>query len=212
MTVGRSRNAGCVWRRSGQRSRHRPCSSSAVRGVNTDNVLEVAVTDSEGTILDLAWHVVVATDKIVSVFTVVGRSDAVVACLEAELITTNECVPVVHLSFLAARSIGSTVGVNNATKRVALKISTMRVELTALVGPVEADTRVHDETADLDVGRRLYKLQASDGARWNDTCSVTRRGAVSDDLGFYIANRAVGCRRAPKTEITGVVKDQGLAI
>ncbi len=64
--------------------------TSAVRGVNTDNVLEVAVTDSEGTILDLAWHVVVATDKIVSVFTVVGRSDAVVACLEAELITTNE--------------------------------------------------------------------------------------------------------------------------
>lgn len=64
--------------------------TSAVRSVNTNNILEVAVTNSESTILDLAWHVVVAANKIVYVFTVVGRSNAVKACLEAELITTNE--------------------------------------------------------------------------------------------------------------------------
>lgn len=63
-----------------------------------------------------------------------------------------------HLSFLTTRGIGDAVGEDDAPKRVALKISTMRVELTALVGPVEADTGVHDETADLDVGRCLYKL------------------------------------------------------
>lgn len=122
-----------------------------VGGIDTNDFLWVTFTRGELAVLGIAWHVVITAKKIVSVLTVVGRRDRVVACLETELVATNKGIPVEYLGELAIDSVGGTVRVDYTTERVTLEIGTMGVEFTALVGRSQAKSGVIDEADDLDV-------------------------------------------------------------
>ena len=130
--------------------------------------MKLTITLGERAILDSRGHIIVATDEIVYVLAVVGRSDGVIAGFEAELVTPNESVtrainiplcqgagyvrvPVVYLSEGLPIRVSGSVGENDAAKRIALQISTVRVKFTTLVCGVESYACVTDESDDLDV-------------------------------------------------------------
>ena len=130
--------------------------------------MEITITLGECAILDSRGHIIVATDEIVYVLAVVGRSDGVIAGFEAELVTPNESVtrainiplcqgagyvrvPVVYLSEGLPIRVSGSVGENDAAKRVALQIGTVRVKFATLVCGVESYACVTDESDDLDV-------------------------------------------------------------
>jgi len=113
--------------------------------------LNLTITLGERAILDSRGHVIVATDEIVYVLAVVGRSDGVVAGFKAELVTPDECVPVVYLSEGVAVRVSGSVRENDAAEGVALQIGTVRVKFTTLVCGVESYAWIIDESADLDV-------------------------------------------------------------
>ena len=52
--------------------------------------MKLTITLGERAILDSRGHIIVATDEIVYVLAVVGRSDGVIAGFEAELVTPDE--------------------------------------------------------------------------------------------------------------------------
>ena len=64
--------------------------ANAIDGVNTNNILEVALTRSKVAFLDVRGHIVSASNEIVCVLAIIGLSDRVEASLEAELVATDE--------------------------------------------------------------------------------------------------------------------------
>jgi len=68
-------------------------------GINTYNILNIPIAHGELTVLRSRGHVIVTANQIVSVLAVVGGSLRVVACLEAELVTANETVEGVSISY-----------------------------------------------------------------------------------------------------------------
>lgn len=68
--------------------------TDTVDGVNTDNILHVALAAREFAVLRRARHVVAAPEKIISVLAVVRDADRVEARFEAELVSADERVPV----------------------------------------------------------------------------------------------------------------------
>lgn len=105
----------------------------SINGIDANDVLNFTITLGERAILDSRRHIIVATDEIVYVLAVVGRSDRVIAGFKAELVASDECVPVVYLSKGGPIRVSGSVGKNNAAKRVALQIGTVRVKFTTLV-------------------------------------------------------------------------------
>jgi hypothetical protein len=71
--------------------------------------LKVTIALGELAVLDGRGHVVFTPDEIIPVLTVIGAGDGVVTRLEAELIATDECVPVMDLGEGMAIGISSTV-------------------------------------------------------------------------------------------------------
>lgn len=100
--------------------------------------MKITITLGEGAVLNSRGHIIVTTDEIVYVLAVVGGGDGVIAGFEAELIASDECVPVVYLSEGGPVRVSGSVGENNAAKRVALQIGTVRVKFTTLVCGVES--------------------------------------------------------------------------
>jgi len=80
--------------------------------------------------LDIRRHVVCTADEIKCVHAIVGFSDGVVASLETKLATTNEQIPIHHLSEGAVGSLGN-VRVNHTAQWITLKISSMWIEFTS---------------------------------------------------------------------------------
>jgi len=212
LAVGGGGDAGCVGWGSGEGVGHRPCYGLTVRGVDTNDVLNVTVTLGELAILGSRRHVERAADEIITVLAVVGGADGVVACLEAELVSTDEGIPVEDLGQSVSIRVRGSVGEDDTTKRVTLEIGTVGVEFSSRVGGVETNTLVLDEADDLDVSGSLCPLETGDGTRRDETCAMGVFGAVCDDLGFDIANQAIWIWRTPETEVIGTVENERLAV
>lgn len=138
---------------------------------------------------------------------VVWRRNRVVASFQAKLVSTNESVPVEHLRECMAIRIGSSIGENNTSKRVALEIGTVWVKFTAFIRGVQSNARVLDEADNLNVTRSFGPLQSGDSTWRDEAGTVVGLGAVGYDLGLNIANKASRIRGAPQAEVIRSVED-----
>jgi len=114
-------------------------------------LLHIAITLSKLTILGGGRHVVCTTDEIVGVLAIIWGGYGVEASLEAELVSTNERVPVEHLGERMAIGISSAIGEDDASERVTLEIGTVRIEFTTFVRGIQSNARVFDETDGLNI-------------------------------------------------------------
>jgi len=174
--------------------RHWPGSGDAIDAVNTNNILEVALTRSERTILDVRGHIVLASDQIVYIETVIRLSDAVQTHFHTELAATDEHVPVVHLRILTVTGDQSIVRINHTTQWVTLKISTMRVEFATAVIFGQSNACIVDKSANLDVGGSCDKLGPINSTSRNLTRTVIILSAISYDAGFFVSDGATRSR------------------
>jgi len=71
--------------------------------------LKIAFTFGELAVLSSRGHVVLAANEIIPVLAVVRTIDGVETRLEAELVATNECVPIHDLGEIMAIGIFGTV-------------------------------------------------------------------------------------------------------
>lgn len=182
------------------------------RCVNTYNFLNFTLTLGELAVLCSGRHVVGTTNEIIGILAVVWGSDRVEASLEAELVSTDECVPVEHLRERMAIRISSAIREYNTSKRVALEIGTVRVKFAALVSGIQSNASVFDETDSLNVPLGFGPLQSGDGTRRNETSTMVGLGAVSYNFSFDVADKATRVRGSPQAKVIRSVEDQCLAV
>lgn len=131
---------------------------------------------------------------------------------EAKLVSTDEAVPVHDLleGVVVPVVARESVGVHQATKRVATQVGTVRVELSSVVTGLQVDLSLVDETGELDVLASLENLYTRQDTRWDETGPPATLGAPCDFLLFRVTNSRVWLRRSPKTEIADIVHHQRL--
>lgn len=145
------------------------------------------------------------------VLAVVGGGHRWIAGFDAKLVTSDEVGPVLDLD--DGRVVfgrGQVVGKYEAAEWVSCQISTMGVKFTPGVVCLEINTRLVEETGDLDVSRCFDELDSRESSRRHDTSTVACLGAVCYDLGFDVTDHRVGLRTAPKTEVSDVIDKHGL--
>jgi len=176
--------------------------------VDTGEVLVVAETAQEHTVLIGSWGIVLAADAIVDMFTVVcGVRARGVASLQAESTSTHEVVPFNGLDNVAVERVGE----DETTQGVTALIGTMGVHLTSRVIRGDVDKGLLNETNNLDVIRGLHKLNTSQGTLGDDTGAMRVLGAPGNCLALDDTNLLVGLLRTPEAEVIDTVDEGGLA-
>jgi hypothetical protein len=180
--------------------------------IATDNILELALAGGKLAVLVGGRHVVQTPEEIITVLAVVWLSNGRVAELHAELATTNKVVPLNGLLVslvVAGREAG---WVDETTKRVASKVSTVRIELSSSVCVVETNTGLLDTTGNLDVRAGTHELDTGKGALLDTAGAVAVLGAVRDDSGLNVTDDIALLGRTPEAEIVKRVDNEGLAL
>lgn len=135
-------------------------------------------------------HVEVATFGIVDVLAIIRVRDRVIASLEAELVASDEAVPVVDLGD-GSLAGGQVVGEDQTTERVSGQISTVGIEFSSRVVRGEADSGLVEETGDLDVSWGLDELHSSKRTASKETSAVAWLRAVCDDLSLDVSDNTI---------------------
>lgn len=210
--AGNNRSVGGAGNSSvGLRVRHR----GAVANVETDGSFEISITNFEGAVLSVVRHVVRATYLIVSVLAVhalVCTGGGGVTDGEAELVSTDKAVPVHDLLERVVVPVVAreSVGVHQATKRVATQVGTVGVKLSSVVAGRHIELSLVNEASKLDIHAGLEDLYTLQDTRWDETGSPTTLNTPCDLLLFRISDSGVCVRRSPKTEVIDMVDHQRL--
>jgi len=186
----------------------------AVGGINTGEVLVLALARDEGSVLSSVGCVVGAADTVVDVLAELGSiRTGGVANLETELTATHEIVPFDDLleGVVVAVVAGEAVRVDQASKRVTTQVGTMGIQFTTRVTVFDVNESLLDEADDLHIIGRPHELDTGEGALGYEPGTATRLGAPGNFLAFSIGDEGVGFARRPEAEVVEAIQERRLA-
>lgn len=183
----------------------------AVLGVDTGEVLVLALARLEGTVLGVVRRVVGTSNAVELVLAEFGVVRMVgVASFDTEGIAPHEVVPLNDLVVLVGVT-SEGIGVDETAHGVTTKVSTVRVHLTSPVTGTDVDLGLVNETDDLDVGTSLHELDTLEGIARDQAGATPGLGTPSNHLAFVVGDDGVGVRRSPEAEVINRVDDGRLA-
>jgi len=227
VAVRRCRNCRCI-RNCGHRNTEglTPGGSLSVGGEYTRvrHIIRVAycVGSIDGVVI--SESIVGAANFIVDVVAQIGCIGVSrIAHFQAEHATTDEINPFNNLSvglglglFRMERGIKGTsilsvtISEDDTTKGVSLFVSTVGVELTALVASGKANLSLIKESNDLNVIFGIEELDTSDSTGRDDTGAMARLSAPGHFTRLTLTNGIIGFTATPHTEVGNVVNKHGL--
>jgi len=183
-------------------------------GVDTREVLVIAVAGLEGPVLRCVGSVVSAADTVVDVLAEFGGVGAGgITCLNAERVSAHEIVPFDNLleAVLVAAVAREGVRIQKASKRVSTQVGTVGIEFTTEVTFLDVDQALMEKANDLDVIGRPHELDACQGTLGNQASSTARLRAPGDFLALSVGDGGVRIDGSPEAEIIEAVHKGRLA-
>jgi len=184
-------------------------------GVHSWRILVITVTDGILVGSVAGWGNIVATHTIEDVVAVLGRvSNSGVTCLETKNVGTHEVVPLDHLLVAIVVTViaWECVGVDKTSQGVSSLISAVGIHLASSILRVKVDVDLIDESGDLNVGRGLEELDASESSSWHHARPMAGLAAPGNGSSLGVTDSRVGNRGSPHTEIINAVDEGGLTL